>query len=638
LSRYILAEIILSMPPSQPQRNRAEAAAEDFQAAFSHHRAGRIDRAEALYRKVLHQFPVHADTLNMMGLIALDRGRLERAVQLIQKATEAAPRFADAWLNLGNALIAVQRTEKAIATYQHALILQPGFAAAYSNLGRAYNIVGDHEGAAENCRAALALDPGLADAWHHLGMALRGMGDLVRAEEALRSALERRPRDSNTRRELGELLVERDRPDEGLALLSALAAENPRDLASAETHAHALYRAADLPSALEAYRRAAALAPRRSEIWNGLGHVHRALGRFAEAESDFRRALSVSPNNAEAHRNLALIGAIGPNSAEIARLAGELDGSGLTERDRVTAGFALGHLLDREARYDEAFARYAAANARFREIQAAAGRRFDREALSRRIDELIARGVPSPSSAAGFGEGVSDLPVFIVGMPRSGTSLVEQIAATHCRVHGAGELRDIGRIAQTLGFEEPARRSDAWDARRARELGDAHLARLRRLGGEALRVIDKMPDNVFLLGLIAAVFPGARVIMCERDPRDTCLSAFFTHFSKGNLFSYDLADCACRHRETRRLVSDWSGELPLRTHVVRYEALVADFENEARRLIRFLGLDWDPACLAFHETERPVLTASTWQVRQPLYSASVGRWRHYARHVEGLGF
>ena len=170
-----------------------------------------------------------------------------------------------------------------------------------------------------------------------------------------------------------------------------------------------------------------------------------------------------------------------------------------------------------------------------------------------------------------------------------------------------------------------------------RRLSDAHLERLKALGGCAERVIDKMPDNVFKLGAIATLYPGARVIFCQRDPRDTCLSCYFQKFTAGQLvFSYDLADCAKRYLETERLIAHWRRVLPLRMLDVEYEALVGDIEEQSRRIIAFLGLDWEPGCLEFHRTTRIVATASAWQVRQPLYDRAVARWRKYEAHLTPL--
>lgn len=226
----------------------------------------------------------------------------------------------------------------------------------------------------------------------------------------------------------------------------------------------------------------------------------------------------------------------------------------------------------------------------------------------------------------------SELPVFIVGMPRSGTSLVEQIAASHSRVFGAGEIRDIGALAA-----ETAPAIAAKDRALIRQRADAHIERLRALGDDALRVTDKLPDNLFQLGVIATLFPGARVIFCRRDPRDLCLSCYFQKFAAGQLlFSYDLADCAKRLIETERLAAHWARVLPLRRHEIRYEDIIADLEGESRRFIDFLGLAWEPGCLDFHRTKRVVATASAWQVRQPLYDRSIGRWRNYRRHLKPL--
>jgi hypothetical protein len=221
-------------------------------------------------------------------------------------------------------------------------------------------------------------------------------------------------------------------------------------------------------------------------------------------------------------------------------------------------------------------------------------------------------------------------------MPRSGASLIDQIMASHSRVFGAGERKEIARICEAVQTHNRDKPIEEWDMDFARGLADEHLAHLQELSSGAARITDKMPDNILHLGVIAVLFPGARIIFCRRDARDICLSCYFQRFDEGHAFTYDLADCGRRLLDVERLATHWQRVLPLSMLTVEYEELIANPEPESRRLIEFLGLEWEPACLEFHRTARPVFTASIWQVRRPIYSRSVGRWRHYERHLGPL--
>jgi tetratricopeptide (TPR) repeat protein len=396
--------------------------------------------------------------------------------------------------------------------------------------------------------------------------------------------------------------------------------------------ATSLRSAGDIDAAIAGYRDALALSPGEAPLWNDLGRCFIAQGRFDEAVEAFRRALSIDPDLADAYRNLAacrLLSADDPEMIRIAALAARTD---LPIEERATAGFAVAKALDDADRYDEAFAAYDAANRLYRAARAAAGDRFDAADLTCQIDKLVANFTPAFFASVGGWGSPSSLPVFIVGMPRSGTSLVEQIAASHSRVFGAGELRHIGEAAAALGpIDAP------WTQAAVRQAADVHHERLIRLGGGADRVIDKLPDNIFMLGVIATLYPAARIIFCRRDPRDIGVSCYFQKFSAGLLtFSYDLADCGKRIREAERLAAHWRRVLPLRWLEIQYEALVADLEGESRRLIEFLDLAWEPACLDYYKTKRVVQTASAWQARQPLYHQSVARWRNYKQYLGPL--
>ena len=539
----------------------------DLQAAFAHDQAGRRDRAESLYRKVLQKDPDNADALHLLGVLAHERGRHARAIQLIERAIAILPDFPAARLNLGNAYRMSGSLAQAAESYRRAIALRPDYAIAHCDLAAVFNDDGDFAAGLESADRAIALQPDLAEAHVNRATALLGL----------------------------------------------------RRLAEAEAE----------------FRRALALQPDRTEVLSALGAVLGGLGRADEALACFRRALELEPDFTTAHRVLALSGQLPRDEAQLQRLGAILDNRDHAPLDRVVAGFALGKLLDNAGRYDEAFARFAEANALYLQKLAKTEERFDPEALRHEVDGLIERCTPALfAQAAGAGLH-SELPVFIVGMPRSGTSLVEQIAVSHSRVTSVGEGKEISELtASVLTRAQRAAPQEENEDLTLRLAGE-HVALLQGMGGEAVRVIDKMPDNIFYLGVVAPLFPAARVIFCRRDLRDTCLSCFFELFAEGSQFAYDLADCGRRALEIERLAEHWLNVLPLATLTIDYEALIEDPEGQSRRLI-----DAGPRLGAwmsdFHRSERPFFTGSTWQVRQRIHRRSVGRWRHYERHLGPL--
>jgi tetratricopeptide (TPR) repeat protein len=621
----------------RPVRRRLPGPLNDLLAGVEHHRAGRLDRAEILYQRALRKAPNNPDALHLLGVIANDRGRPERAIQLLGRALRMLPHSADVHMNLGNALRAAGRLTDAAASYRRAIALKPDFAAAYCNLGLALVDQEMFAPAEESCRRAISLDSVLAPAHLNLAKALRGLCRPDEAEAAYRQALTLNPEDGEAWSELGTLLAASNAFDQAMLCHGRASEFRPDDALIHHALGTTLYRMHDAPAAVERFRRAVTLTPDFAVGWVSLGRALRALGQFGEAVRCFRRAIELNPRLADAHRNLVTTGQFAADQVEVDRLQKLLEAADLAPTERVTAGFALGKLFDDANRFDEAFVRFAEANSLFRELRALAGEQFHADRLRRGVDKLIETSTPQMLSQLTAWGTPSELPVFIVGMPRSGTSLVEQIAASHSLVYGAGELKEIGRIASALtGTSDDLSTLRTADTAAAKTLGEAHLQRLKRSGMPAARVIDKLPDNIFKLGIIATLFPGARVIFCNRDARDTCLSNYFQLFTDGNLFSYDLTDCGLRARATARLAAHWQRVLPLRMIEIGYERLVEDLEGESRRLIDFLGLDWEPACLDFHRTERLVATASTWQVRQPLYNRSVARWRHYQSHLAPL--
>jgi tetratricopeptide (TPR) repeat protein len=619
----------------EPHRRRAQAL-EALRQGVAFHQTGRIDEAEQLYRQALGFAPSDPSAVHLLGVVALNRGDLTRAAELIRQALRLRPDFADAHLNLGNVLLAGGKQAEAVDCYRRAIALSPGNAMAHSNLARALNEIGQFEPAIESARRAVQLDPAMPAGHINLGAALAKAQRFAEAETAYLRASMLEPGRAETYRDLGTVLAELERLDEALICHERALTLKPDDPASHCARGRTLAQKRDFASAEGSFRRATELDPASPESWIGLAWSLRHLGRFAEADDCFRQVRTIDPSRMEGYRGLATPGPAESDVEQMLRLGAEFERSDAPSSQRAVAGFALGRLLDSADRYDEAFDRYRAANALVHHANATAGVAFDRAGFHQHVNLLIEHYRPG-RFADPIGD-ASELPVFIVGMPRSGTTLVEQIAASHSQIFGAGELQDVGRIADALAGlttrQVAARQGDAGLAAR---LADRHLRRLRELGADASRVIDKMPDNVLHLGLIAQLYPGARVIFCTRDPRDIGLSCYFQLFGEGlHPFSYDLADCGRRTAEINRLVAHWRQVLPLRWHEVSYEALVGDLEGESQRLVAFLGLPWEPGCLEFHRTERAVTTMSHWQVRQPIYSRSVGRWRRYRDHLDPL--
>jgi tetratricopeptide (TPR) repeat protein len=616
-------------------RARLVGLARDLQTALAHHRAGEIAEAEAGYRSLLEKVPNHPQALHMLGVLETERGRPRVAIELIGQALRAVPNFADAHVNMGNALGLAGEREPAIESYRQALASRPDFVIAHSHIARVQIELRRFEAAITHCQAAIAIDSTFLPARINLARALKAAGRMQDAGQAWRDVIALEPGRAESYYELGVELSDLGQYEAALHALSRAVAFEPGSAAFHCARGGILMRTYAGEEAAASFRRALILAPDSKDAVAGLGWALRLLGRFDEADVCFRRLQESDPADARSYRHLSADGQH-PRTGEEDRLLGLLDQSNGNVEQRITAGFALGRLLDNAGRYDEAFPRYAAANALVRQTWPEGGENFHSEAFTGQVNGLIGTYTPRLLAEMAGNGSMSELPVFIVGMPRSGTTLVEQICASHSRVHGAGELVDITRMAAMLGRERE-NGSGQHAADTAQRLANAHVVRLHELGGGAIRVVDKMPDNILQVGLIATLFPRARIIYCSRDSRDISLSCFFQLFSTGaQFFSYDLADCGRRCREVQRLAAHWLELLPEQMLEINYEKLVSDLEGESQRLIAFLGLDWEPACIEFHRTERTVATVSHWQVRQPLYNSSVGRWKHYEKHLAPL--
>jgi tetratricopeptide (TPR) repeat protein len=618
--------------------------AERFADAVRRHAAGRRDEAETLYRGVLQEAPDHPHALHLLGVLVHQAGRHAEAADLIRRALAAHGPHPAFHSNLAAVCLALGLLGDAEAHSREALRLNPNLVDARNNLGVALRRQGRLDEASTALHEALRLQPRHVDARCNLAAVLHGQGLLAEPLALLQEAVRLAPDHAQTRSDLGGLLLACGEPEQALPQLREAVRLQPT---LADAHANlgqALRRLDQVDEATLCFREALRLNPDCTVARGGLAYVLEGQGRIDEALAEHREALRRDPGDSLALAGLGQLAQAGRycfDDEEVRRLRALAERPQTPLDDRIRLQFTLARALDQAGADDEAFAHYRQGNELRRELERRRGVVFDPDAHRRFIDRLI--GVCSPDYLArvhSFGLG-DELPVFIVGMPRSGTTLAEQILASHPRVHGAGELPDLIRLAAALprrlgGAEEYPECLARLDSATTRTLAAEHLQRLRGLGGDADRVVDKMPYNYLHLGLIGALFPRARIVHCRRDPVDTCLSCYFQNFGDALPFTRDLRHLGLYYREYERLMAHWAGASPVPLFELRYEELTAHQEAVSRALVAFCGLEWDERCLRFHEARTVVRTASVAQVRQPMYRRSVGRWRRYRGHLQPL--
>ncbi|MGH6933126.1 MAG: tetratricopeptide repeat-containing sulfotransferase family protein [Dongiaceae bacterium] len=635
---------------------------------MAHHRAGRAPQAEALYRPILQANPKHPDALHLLGLIAHQTGNNQPAKDLVMQALRNRPDAPPFLNSLGIICLALDELDRAASALEKAIKLAPSYGEPHLNLGNLHRRRGDKPAAEQCFRRAIACNPRLVEAHNNLGTLLLELDRIEDALVELDAALALKPGDSQilcnlgTARDalgrddavdcfrqalagrsddvkaltgLGKLYIEREHVAEAaecferaLALQPA-GADHRLNLASARAKQHRFDEARQL------YQAAAAADPDRPAAHFGLGRLCVVLGEFDEARVHFRRAHELDPLDANAMA--ALLDDRNLNSSPEDRRQAELivERAETSPRSRLYLHFSLAHAFERANLIDDAFRHFRTGNELRRKILIRQGKAYDPAAQELAVDRIIAQYDAAFFASAGAAGDDSELPVFIVGMPRSGTTLCEQILASHPRAFGAGELPDLSDLAARLDARrlEVAGDSVAADWRRQAE---RHVGRLRAMAPGALRVTDKAPANFLNLGLAATLFPRARIVHCVRSPLDSGLSCYAQNLGDHWPWACDLEWIAHYARQYLRLMDHWRAVLPVPFLDFDYESLIGDFEGRARRLVDFCGLPWAPQCADFHRTKRPVHTASLQQVRQPIYAGSVGKWRRYERHLRPL--
>jgi tetratricopeptide (TPR) repeat protein len=603
----------------------------------------RFDEALASYDRALALQPDNTGALCNRGNALRQLKRLDEALASYERALALQPDHVMALYNRGNTLHALKRFGEALASYDRALALQPDYADALNNRGNALHELKRFDEALASYDRALAVRPDHAGALYNRGMTLH---EIKRFAEALASydrALALLPDNAEALCNRGNTLHELQRFDEALASYDRALALQPNNAGALYNRGNTLRERGDLHAALAHYRRALSLKPDLAEVYNNMGNVLKELGQFQGAQSAYLEALRLDPNSTTAYVNLAVAKTFKPGDAHLAAMeALAAKSEGLSKTDRMQLDFALGKAYADLNDHSRSFQHLLAGNAAKR-----ASICYDETAALGRFDRIEAVFTPELIAAKSGGGNPSALPIFVLGMPRSGTTLVEQIIASHPLVHGAGELQAFNDVVlnvcgpdgSTIPYPEFMAGID--DAA-LKQIGARYVNRVRgsvdKDGARSKQyVTDKMPSNYYFAGLIHLALPNAKIIHTVRDALDTCVSCFSILFSVEQNHTYDLGELGRYYKRYERLMAHWRKVLPASHFLdVSYEAVVADLEIQARRIIAHCGLPWDDRCLAFHKTDRPVRTASATQVRQPIYKTAVGRWRTCEQYLGPL--
>lgn len=619
--------------------------------------------------EILKVIPSEPRARLVLGAAHRLNGELDVALGLLESLAREQPRAAPVFLELGAALGEAGRPQDAIKAFRRALHLQPGSPDGWRLLADQLDAAGDEAGA-DDARArylkAATRDPALmlaaslliennlpaADAKlrEHLAghptdvAALRMLAEIAGrlrryqdAQELLERCLALSPSFAMARYNYASVLIRQGNAAAALEQAQRLLAEEPRNAGYRNLQAAALANLGDYAESIQAYRRVLAEYPGQPKIWMSLGHSLRTAGQSAESIDAYRRAIALDPKLGEAWWSLANLKTFGFSADDLQALRAALQRDDLDVDSRLHFEFALGKALEDGAGYEASFGHYASGNALRMQQHP-----YEAQSTTAYVDRSIEVCTPEFfGSRTGAGAQARD-PIFIVGLPRAGSTLLEQILASHSQVEGIMELPQLPQIARDIARGDGAPEDFAAKVARLspdqlREFGERYLrdtARMRRT--QAPFFIDKMPNNCFYVGLIHLILPNARIIDARRHPMACGFSCFKQHFARGQNFTYGLRELGRYYLDYVRFMAHIDKVLPGKVLRVHYEDMVADTETQVRRLLAHCGLVFEQACLKFHENERAVRTASSEQVRRPIFREGLDHWRHYEPWLDPL--
>ncbi|HCK76662.1 MAG TPA: hypothetical protein DHW07_05910 [Gammaproteobacteria bacterium] len=592
-------------------------------------------RAIASLKKVEKVMPEDPDVHFALADALFGQGKIDLAIRHCRIGIDTAPEAIVGWIRMGRLLLMTGKGRQALETFNRAREVSPEHPHVVAGMAESKAMVGDLEGAEAAFTDALVLAPGEPDLIVSLARVQDARGNMEAAEETLRAACAESPGQLVLWQSLGRALEAWDRVEDASEVCRQAQAHHPRSLELKAQRAGLLYDLRDLETAQELYTELANAYPGDMRIQNDLAQVLASLGRDAESHDIFRELTKREPLFGQPWLNIARARRYEiPEDRDLQKIRSVLKRRQLQPSQAAYLHFALGKALDDCGVYEDAFAHYRQGNALRR-----ADLQFDSSAVSDHISRIIDAFTPDLMSLFEGKGNSSTRPLMIVGMPRSGTTLLEQVLCAHPEVETAGELRSLAQAARAYTRQ----RNDPWPEcienalpEDLSVLSEVYLGALHTRSENAAKVVDKMPQNFLHLGFASLLFPKAVFVHCVRDPLDTCLSNFFQVFPPGFDFAYDLSEIGHYYRSYERLMSHWQTLLGARLVTVRYEELVSDPEGVLKPLLQSLGVAWNDACLSHQDSVDRVDTLSLYQVRKPLNTGSTERWRNYEKHLAPL--
>jgi tetratricopeptide (TPR) repeat protein len=672
-----------------------------IQQAVTNYQSGQLQSAEQLCLSILTQYPQHTDAFHLLGVIAHVSGnvsgaisyfeqtvqlnphhadahnnlattlilcnRINEAISHLNKAISINPRLIDARYNLANAYFRLNQYDHAIINYKHVIADNPNHAEAYNNLGNVFQILNRDEEAFEYLQTAVELNPNFFEAFNNLGNYYKKNEQIDNAIKSYSQSIILNPQCTDAHFNLGIMLQDVERFEEAISCYKQViglkkdhveahyklgfiyqrfaeynearfhfeeAIKFKEDYKEAKNDlAYVLYNLGEVNDAIQMFEDLILTHPDYFSPYSNLANIFFHLGKTDESIEKYKQALAVDPGHAETYRHLS---AIKPDPEQVDNIKKRLQEADISALDKMHYHYALGAIYNHIKSYDESFHHYSIANQLKRES-------FEYDA--RKHTEYVNRVINTFSISYFQSKPVigsnSERPVFIVGMPRSGTTLIEQIISSHSDIAGADELILMPKIENLLDKEfsntstYPECMNDV-DETILGKYAEEYLVQLTKISKEALRVSDKLPDNFLRIGLIKQLFPNAKIIHCKRNALDTCSSIYLNYFPKGNHHTFDLHDLGNYYLDYLRIMKHWNTVFSSELFEIQYEDLISDQEKMSRQLIEYIGLKWDDKCINFYNNDRAVKTTSNLQVRQPVYNKSINRWKRYEKELQSL--